>query len=68
MIKVKTFTSQLKIFHVMDEIHDLDKQVNEFIASKGIKKVIGANDSITTGLSGETIGIVRLLTYEEPGK
>ncbi|MFQ5466325.1 MAG: hypothetical protein ACE5EI_10390 [Thermodesulfobacteriota bacterium] len=68
MIKVKTFTSQLKIFHVMDEIHALDRLVNEFISSKGVKKVIGTSDSITTGLSGETIGIVRLLTYEEPGK
>lgn len=56
----------MKIFHVMDEIHDLDKQVNDFIAERGIKKVISASDSISTGLQGETIGIVRVLTYEEP--
>lgn len=66
MIKVRTFTSQLKIFHVMDEIHDLDRQVNDFIADKGIKKVISTSDAISTGTHGETIGLVRVLTYEEP--
>lgn len=68
MIKVKTFTSQLKIFHTRHELDDLDKEINEFIASRGIRKVISIGDASTTGDKGETIGLVRVLAYEEPGE
>ncbi|MGW8323056.1 MAG: hypothetical protein ACWGSD_16020 [Thermodesulfobacteriota bacterium] len=66
MTKVRTFTSQLKIFHMMQEIEDLDEQVNDFIASNRIRNVISTSDAITTGGDGETVGIIRVLTYEEP--
>ena len=68
MIKVKTFTSQLKIFHTRHELDDLDKEINEFIASRGIRKVISISDASTTGDKGETIGLVRVMAYEEPGE
>jgi len=66
MIKVKSFTSQLKIFHARHELDELDKEVSDFIASRGIRKVISIGDASTTGEKGETIGLIRLLTYEEP--
>jgi uncharacterized coiled-coil DUF342 family protein len=66
MIKVKSFTSQLKIFHTRHELDELDKEVSDFIASRGIRKVISISDSSTTGNSGETIGLIRVLAYEEP--
>jgi len=66
MIKVKSFTSPLKIFHAHRELDELDKEVSDFIASRGIRKVISISDSSTTGTSGETIGLIRLLAYEEP--
>ena len=66
MIKVKSFTSQLKIFHARHELDELDKEVSDFIASKGIRKVISLCDASTTGDTGETIGLIRVLTYEEP--
>ena len=66
MIKVKSFTSQLKIFRAHRELDELDKVVSDFIASRGIRKVISISDSSTTGTSGETIGLIRLLAYEEP--
>jgi hypothetical protein len=66
MIKVKTFTSQLKIFHARHELDELDKEINDFIASQGIRKVISISDAATTGEKGETIGLIRSLTYEEP--
>ena len=66
MIKVRTFTSQLKIFHMMKEISELDKQVNDFISSNQIRNVMSTSDALTTGGDGETVGIVRVLTYEEP--
>ena len=40
MIKVKTFSTQIKIFHTRNELEELDRQVNEFIASHGVRKVI----------------------------
>ena len=66
MIKVKSFTTQLKIFHARNELDELDKEVGDFIASRGIRKVISISDSATTGNSGETIGLIRVLAYEEP--
>jgi len=67
MIKVKTFTSQLKIFHTRNELLELDQVVNDFIASRGVRKVISVSDSVTSGERGEAIGIIRVLTYEESG-
>jgi Skp family chaperone for outer membrane proteins len=66
MIKVKSFTTQLKIFHARHELDELDKEVSGFIASKGIRKVISLSDASTTGDTGESIGLIRVLTYEEP--
>jgi vacuolar-type H+-ATPase subunit H len=66
MIKVKTFTSQLKIFHARQELDQLDKEVDDFIASRGIRKVFSVSDAVTTGEKGEAIGLIRVLTYEVP--
>ena len=66
MIKVKSFTTQLKIFHTRHELDDLDKEVGDFLASHGIRKVVSVSDSVTTGSSGETIGLIRVVAYEEP--
>ena len=63
MIKVKTFTNQLKILHVMRELKELDSQVNDFIRDNGVANVISVSDTSTTGDEG-TIGIIRVLAYE----
>jgi hypothetical protein len=67
MIKVKTFSSQLKIFHTRNELLELDREVNDFVASRGIRKVISVSDAVTTGEKGEAIGVVRVVAYEDPG-
>ncbi len=64
MVKVKTFGSQFKIFHIAQELDDLDAKVNEFIAGNKIKKVISVSDATTTNTDGATMGIIRVLTYE----
>lgn len=38
MVKVKTFTSPLKIFQVHNELVELDRSVNEFLQQNKIKK------------------------------
>ena len=65
MIKVKTFTSEIKVFHTVRELAQLDEKVNAFIAESGIKKVISVNDTCTTDDSGATIGIIRTLAYDD---
>ena len=65
MIKVKTFTTEIKIFRTVQELKQLDEQVNDFISKQGIKKVISVSDACTTDDKGATIGIIRALAYEE---
>jgi len=62
--KVKTFTTELRIFQTMKELETLDHQVNQFIAESRVKKVVSVSDSVTTDTSGATIGLIRVLTYE----
>lgn len=65
MVKVKSFGSQFKIFHITQELADLDKQVTDFIAENKVKKVISVSDATTTNTDGATMGIIRVLTYLE---
>ena len=66
MIRIKTFTSQLKIFRTKNELDELDETVNDFLESAGIRKVVSVSDTVTASTAGETIGIIRVVTYEEP--
>jgi hypothetical protein len=68
MIKVRTFTSPLKIFQTRQELQDLDGQVNQFIKENNITNIISVSDESTTDDTGATIGIIRVVTYEEAGK
>ena len=62
--KVKTFTTELKIFQTIKELEILDENVNRFIAENKVKKVVSVNDTTTTDNTGATIGLIRVLTYE----
>ncbi|KIH77029.1 hypothetical protein SAMN05660860_00490 [Geoalkalibacter ferrihydriticus] len=64
MIKVKTFGEPLEAFKTHKELNELDQRVNEFIRTNGITKVISISDAATTE-GGTTIGLVRVLLYEE---
>jgi hypothetical protein len=63
-LKVKTFSTELKIFQTMKELDTLDDQVNRFIAKNRVKRVISVSDTSTSDDTGATIGLVRVLTYE----
>ena len=65
MVKVKTFTMPLKIFETVRELSTLDEQVNAFIKENGVKKVISTSDTCTSDANGATIGIIRVVSYEE---
>lgn len=64
MVKVKTFSSPLRIFHTKEELDNLDSMVNAFIAENSVSKVISVSDAFTTDDKGATIGIVRVVAYE----
>lgn len=64
MVKVKTFGEPLQIFKVRKELDELDARVNAFISDNNISRVISVSDSTTTE-DGATIGLIRVLVYEE---
>ena len=64
MANVKTFTSELKILHTMNELNDLDQQVNKFAKENDVKKIVSVSDACTTDGSGVTIGIIRVIAYK----
>jgi hypothetical protein len=65
MIKVKTFASPLKVFHVKEQLENLDTMVNQFIAENNIEKIISVSDTCTTDNTGASIGIIRIVSYQE---
>jgi hypothetical protein len=64
MIKVKTFSSPLKIFHAKEELDNLDQAVNQFIQENNVAKIISVSDTCTTDDRGSTMGIIRVVAYE----
>ena len=64
MARVKTFTIPLKVFHVKEELENLDAQVNQFIEENNVKKIISVSDATTTDNTGASIGIIRVVAYE----
>jgi len=64
-IKVKSFGMEIRPLKTMQELKALDDMVNSFIAANGVRKVISISDSPTTDDKGETIGLVRVIAYED---
>ena len=62
-MKVKTFTTPMKIFHGKRELEDLDAMVNKFIEENKVQNLISVSDTCTTDDSGGTIGLVRVVAY-----
>ena len=64
MQKVKTFTAELSIFKTIGQLEDLDNRVNDFLQQNSAK-VISVSDTTTTDDAGKTMGIIRVLTFED---
>jgi hypothetical protein len=62
--KVKSFGMEIRPMKTMQELKRLDDMVNDFLAG-GVGKVISVSDTPTTDDKGETIGLVRVVAYEE---
>lgn len=64
MIRVKTFGEPLAPFKAQMELKELDTRVNDFIRDNPVRKVISLSDTATTE-DGSTIGLVRVMVYED---
>jgi len=63
--KVKSFGMEIRPMKTMRELQQLDDQVNSFLADKNVTKVLSVSDTSATDDSGETIGLIRVVAYEE---
>ncbi len=63
--KVKSFGMEIKPMKTITELRELDAMVNRFVEESKVKRIISVSDSATTGDKGETIGLVRVLAYED---
>jgi hypothetical protein len=64
MIKVKSFTTPIKIFATNRELTELDEAVAAFLADAKATTVYSVSDSTTAGDTGETIGLIRVVAYD----
>ena len=64
MIKVKTFSTPIKIFSAARELNDLDAEVTKFLFDENASAVYSVSDSCTNGDNGETIGLIRTVAYQ----
>ncbi len=63
--KVKSFGMEIRPLKTMQELSQLDARVNRFVAESGVKRIISVADAPTTDDKGETIGLVRVVAYED---
>lgn len=67
MIKVRTFSTPIRIFETVRELEELDTRVTRFLAEEQAHRVFSVCDTTTSGDQGETIGLVRTVAYEVDG-
>lgn len=65
MFKVKTFGMEIRPMKTMQELKEIDRQVNQFMAEANVKEVVSVSDMPTTDDKGETIGLIRVLCYKD---
>lgn len=65
MYKVKTFGTDMKVFHVHKELEQLDREVNDFFAARPQASLVGVSDMAVGDDRGATIGMVRVVAYQE---
>ena len=63
MVKVKTFTTPIKIFETMRELSELDAKVADFLNAEDAAEVYSLSDATTSGEHGETTGLIRTVCY-----
>lgn len=65
MPKVKSFEIEVKEAELKQKLDSLDEIVNSFLTRNNIKNVISVSDTARTDNKGETIGLIRVICYED---
>lgn len=65
MYRVKTFGTDMKMFHVHKELDRLDKEVNDFFAARPEAVLVGVSDMPVADDKGTTVGMVRVVAYRD---
>ncbi|MBI5018125.1 MAG: hypothetical protein HZB55_21890 [Deltaproteobacteria bacterium] len=65
MERVKSFGTDVQIFHLHQELERLDEKVTQFLASQPRAVLIGASDLPVTDETGKTVGLIRLVSYRD---
>ncbi len=63
--KVKSFGMEIRPMKTMQELQQLDDLVNSFLAGINAKKLLSVSDASATDDAGETIGLIRVIAYED---
>lgn len=63
--KVKSFGIEIRPMKTMKELEHLDDAVNVFLSGNNIKRILSVSDASTTDDNGETIGLIRVIAYED---
>ncbi|HKZ17314.1 MAG TPA: hypothetical protein VJ161_07610 [Geobacteraceae bacterium] len=63
--KVKSFGMEIRPMKTMQELQQLDEMVNSFVAANNVKKLLSVSDAPATDDTGETIGLIRVIAYED---
>lgn len=64
MYSVRTFGIEIRPLRAMQELAELDRTVNAFLAEGSVKRVVSVSDVAATDDKGETIGLIRTVCYE----
>jgi hypothetical protein len=56
---------EIRPLKTMKELDQLDEAVNSFLAGNNVKKVLSVSDASTADDTGETIGLIRVIAYED---
>lgn len=64
-IKIKSFGMEIRPLKTMQELQQLDDMVNSFLVANNISKLLSVSDTSATDNTGETIGLIRVIAYEE---
>ncbi len=64
-IRVKSFGMEIRPMKTMQELQLLDEMVNNFLANNKVKKLLSVSDASASDDNGETIGLIRVIAYEE---
>jgi hypothetical protein len=65
-IAYQLWNRPLGVWQTYEQIdYDLDEMVNQFVQDKKVQKILSVSDAPATDNTGATIGLIRVVAYEQ---